>query len=213
MKIVWFLFTTAIGVVSFAAAIYGLYLLSARLLVILIIIEFLRKIIWTSTDDVSLKLFSFTGYNLWFVGAVSILLWKMFFSNYGIAGIIAIFVFILSGLYWLAKNVLMEKDNLPYSGFYLPAAAGILLSFILFIEQGRAEPSEFYSLSVILTAVVSVLMSTEIKYFNFVNLTIKIKIIFIAGLLTAAVLSLWTPLFLTIIFSFYIITPLIKKHG
>ncbi len=212
--IIWLLFTAALGVIGIVSAVSGLYLLSSRLLLLLIVAEFFRKIIWTTSDEISLKFFPFIGYSFWFIATMSILLWKMFFNDYGIAGIIAVFVFIVSGLYWLSKNILIEKDNLNYSGFSLPAAVGILLSIIIFILQGNSELSKFYSLMVILTAVVSILMSVEIKYFNFVNLTVKTKIIWTAGLLIAAVLSFWTPLFLTIMFSFYIITPLIgKKYG
>ncbi|MFC2062050.1 hypothetical protein ACFLUV_06015, partial [Elusimicrobiota bacterium] len=143
--------------------------------------------------------FSFSIDVLCYIGIVSIILWKIFFREYGIAGIGTGFVFISAGLIWIANNSVREQENRNYRGLYLPVASGLILSVTMIVTGGQPGYLNYSRLISVLVLLLSFLMVADIKYMDISKLGVEKKfiipvvlvaIIFAAGIMYNAYYAL-----------------------
>lgn len=158
-----------IGISALFAIIENAYALSCILILTLVLIEVIRKILIKNPGDF-LCYFSYAGNIVWFIVVPAILLWKIYFYEYGMIGLGTIFIFIIVGLAWFSRNLVNDRDNKNYKGLYLIIASGLIVSVVLLILRNPGENIKYYRLITTVVLLVSYLMATSIEYYNFVNI-------------------------------------------
>ncbi len=134
------------------------YSLSCKLVLLTIFFELVNKIL-VKNPGKFLKLFNFSGGLLWYTGIVSILLWKLFYINYGLIGMGAVILLILAGLTRFTRNIISEKCI----GLPLMVSAGVIVSVIMVLLNMGVDFTGFVKLITVLVILISYLMVTDIK--------------------------------------------------
>jgi len=163
VKVIYLIVAAVLGLAGIAAALEEFYNFSYLLLISNIFFIIAARVVLKAASSY-LDTFESAGNLLWFLSGVYVLLWKLFFSRFGIVGTGAAFIYVASGLIWYSKNIIKDRTGEDYSGLYLPAAAGFILSTALLFKDAGVGLYRVLALIVLLS---SYLMITDIKYFNF----------------------------------------------
>jgi phosphatidylserine synthase len=202
---------TALGFGGLVAALEGSYSLSGFFLIAAIFSEWFRKVLIPNSEDLFSRLL-YGGWIIWFAGVTAILLWKLFFSEYGVLGAATVFIFITAALVWHSRNIKREMGDEKYKGLYLPAGSGLIVSAVMWILKSGGEYIEYCQSMAVFVLLVSFLMVTDVEYFNFRALFRKKTILVLAaGAGLACGLVLWTLYALTAVFTVYMLSGLFRE--
>lgn len=172
MKIVEFVLCIASVLAGFSgliAVVEESYRLTCYLVLLTVLLEVLRKLLVRAPRKF-LSYFSLAGGLFWYTGVVSILLWKLFYIEYGLPGMGVVLVFMLSGLTWFSKNILKDKKDKRYTGLPLSAGAGLVVSLVIIFLNMNKDCIGFAKPITVLVILISYLMVTDIKFFEITDI-------------------------------------------
>ncbi|MFW6134003.1 MAG: hypothetical protein ACOC5R_00330 [Elusimicrobiota bacterium] len=207
-----------LGFFCLISAVEKSYLLSSYLILGLVIVEIIKKI-WFKKSYISVKKINFTGNLIWIGSATSIVLWRMFFNKFGMLGTGISLIFIISAIVWHTKNCEREYKDINYTGLYLPAAGGLIVSGLITIINTGIELINFLKVISVLVLFISYLMVSDIEYYNFVKFQTKnVKnILYFCSIFTLIIIigfysKWWGMLVIFSIYLFYGIVKEVKKR-
>ncbi len=102
-----------------------------------------------------------------FGAAPSFLIYKVFFVNYGVLGILLSSIILISGTFRLARfNVQLERidTKLDFKGLPIPVSAVAIAALVLFYYNGLTIAEPFYHIVIPMVILLSFLMVSNIKY-------------------------------------------------
>lgn len=216
MKIIEYVLSIAFVLAGFSgliAVVEELYMLTCYLILLTVMLEVLRKLLIRYPGKF-LSYFTLGGGLFWYTGVVSILLWKLFYSEFGMPGMGAVLVFILAGLTWFSKNILRGKEDKRYAGLPLSAGAGLVISLIAVCLDLNKDCAGLAKPITVLVILISYLMVTGVKFLSMADIKFTKKIIpvtVISGIIVVFGLAYWKLYALVALFSVYALTGLYKE--
>ena len=131
--------------------------------------------------------------------APSFFLYKIYFEQFGVIGILFSSIPLLAGIYRLARfnaQLTSFEDKLYFSGLPIPAGALTLLSYIIFYIDTNFFPIETTKiLTISITISVGICMVSRIKFANFPRPSIrsfKTSPVMFIGVIVATILGIVT---------------------
>ncbi len=123
-------------------------------------------------------------------------------QKYAAGGIIIAMIYVLGGAFRLTRfmrKTTVSEEKQPFTGLPIPAAAGLLASFLLFqLHLFREVKSPVFTL--ILTLLISFLMVSHIEYVSLDPKAYKNKLVLIFCFIAGAVLFILYPYYIYFIF-------------